>query len=138
MIKTNFTKQDKCGSSSGSGSWSGSWFKSYFKSKTKNFEEFYDKLLQKLKSDKKYENLNEYFKNNSLLTNKLNYEVAKNSFDPSLTYEDRFNLDQDYAEISIKVGNMFEGIRAYFIEKDKKPKWKITNFEELKTILNKV
>ena len=61
----------------------------------------------------------------------MTYEITNLSYDDTKNYEDRFNLDMEFCELSLNVGEMFEGIRAYFIDKDNAPKWKINSFEEL-------
>jgi enoyl-CoA hydratase/carnithine racemase len=105
-----------------------------FQLHSKNFEKFYENLSQNLQkqSDPNEKIFYENFKSASLLTHKLNFDIALSSYDSKLTYEDRFNLDSDSNKISIDIGNMFEGIRAYFVDKDKSPKWKIKSIEELK------
>lgn len=108
-----------------------------FEYDTKNFQKFYENLSQNLEkqsitNDEKiiYEN----YRSASLLTHKLNFDIALSSFNSKLTYEDKFNLDCDFNKISIDVGNFFEGIRALFVDKDKSPNWKIKTFEELKQL----
>lgn len=105
----------------------------YFENSSGNvlpFEQFYHKFTENLKKSKNEPLLNK-FSNRSLLTNKMNYDITLSSYDNTLTHEDRFNMEMDYAEISLAAGNIFEGIRAYFIDKDNKPNWKIKTFEEL-------
>lgn len=54
----------------------------------------------------------------------VNFKIALSSYE-NLTYEEKFNLDLKMCEYLAKSGNMFEGIRAYFIEKYKKPLWRV-------------
>jgi enoyl-CoA hydratase/carnithine racemase len=92
-----------------------------------NFNENIKKSLEK-----NYPSLLREYNSRSILTNKLNYEIALSSYDNELRYEDRFNKDVDFNEISVNVGNMFEGARAFFVDKDNNPKWKVNSVEELK------
>lgn len=53
---------------------------------------------------------------------KINYEITKMAYN-NITYEDAFNKDLKALDLVVNKKEFYEGIRAYFIDKDKKPKW---------------
>lgn len=86
-----------------------------------NFIDFYERL----KYNTKLYNKSLYLEllNRSLLSIKVNFEIALSAYNKNLTYEEKFNLDLDIGKFIYSTGNPIEGIRAYFIDKDKNPKW---------------
>jgi 3-hydroxyisobutyryl-CoA hydrolase len=98
-----------------------------FEINQKNFKEFYENI----KNNVHDKNLREEFEKRCLLTLKMNFDITMASYDNNIKFQDRYDLEMDYTEISLDSGNIFEGIRAYFIDKDQKPGWKVNSFEEL-------
>ena len=92
-----------------------------FDIKDDDFLNFYNRLSEKLRksNSKLYEELT----SKSYISLNVNFNVANSSYDKNLTFEDRVDRDIYYSIILISLGNMHEGIRAFFVEKDKKPKW---------------
>jgi len=88
-----------------------------------DFDGFYTKLCENLlllENKRLYDELKE----RSYLSLNVNFRIACSSYNPSLTYEDRFNLDVYYTSNIHLLENILEGTRAYFVEKDYKPKWR--------------
>lgn len=67
-----------------------------------------------------------HLKNSMLMRSKyclkLNYEITKMSY-LNLDYETNFDYDMKAIYSCIENGDMFEGIRSYFVDKDSKPQW---------------
>jgi enoyl-CoA hydratase/carnithine racemase len=88
-----------------------------------NFLDFYEKLKFNLQMNKS--KLLKELLNRSLQSLQVNFSIINSAYDDNLSYEDRANKDINACALIIKSGNIFEGIRAYFIEKDNKPRWRV-------------
>jgi 3-hydroxyisobutyryl-CoA hydrolase len=87
-----------------------------------NFLDFYEILKFNLKSLE-----SKFFKellDRSILTLQVNFDVINSGYDENLTYEDRVNIDLQACMILSYSGNIFEGIRAFFVDKDFSPRWR--------------
>ena len=88
-----------------------------------NFLDFYENLKYNLKK-LKLTNLLDMLDKRSLLVLKANFEIVLCAYRKSLDYEGKYNYDKIFVAGSLeKSNNMIQGIRAYFIDKDKFPKW---------------
>jgi enoyl-CoA hydratase/carnithine racemase len=73
-------------------------------------------------------------KERSVLCLKINFDLTLSSYDKRFDYIQRFDLESDYNELTVEIGELFEGMRAFFVEKDNKPRWKINTLQDLKEL----
>ena len=84
------------------------------------FFDFYEKLKYNL-SEGHSELLQELL-DRSLQSLKCNYNVVISAFS-NLSFEEYHNQEVVTEKELAMSGNMVEGIRAFYIDKDKKPRW---------------
>jgi enoyl-CoA hydratase/carnithine racemase len=85
-----------------------------------NFLDFYEHIKYNVSeiNTKLYQEL----MSRSILSLMHNYKIACSAYE-NLPFEVLYDLDCKAARETCMSGNLFEGIRAYFVDKDKKPKW---------------
>jgi enoyl-CoA hydratase/carnithine racemase len=88
-----------------------------------NFLDFYEQLKYNLQISKS--KLLKELLNRSLQSLQVNFDIINSAYDDNLSYEDRANKDINACATISNSGNIFEGIRAYFIDKDYKPRWRV-------------
>lgn len=103
------------------------------------FQRFYENLIQNLEEEKSQKK-NSFIRNLSILVlNELNirsllslrqtHELIEKAY-KNLNFDDYYDLDLDKSMEAYNNGEAFEGIRAYFLEKDNQPKWKFKTFND--------
>ena len=107
--------------------------KKNFVRKSFSFESFYFYLCENLhKNDfPATENIFKEITSRSFLSLKQTYEIINKAYYNNLSYEDCHDLDMEKTKENFDTKELFEGIRAYFIEKDNNPKWKFQKISDL-------
>jgi 3-hydroxyisobutyryl-CoA hydrolase len=88
-----------------------------------NFLEFYKNLRLNLSHIQNGRKLLKELNSRSLISLHVNYKNVLSSYE-NFTFEDYYDLDIFYTNYLAGTGDVEEGIRAFFVDKDMAPKWK--------------